>query len=51
MFVCAINETLIDVRELHDDLVLLLVAQRVVINDLLVELGFNISNVFTVKAT
>lgn len=51
MFVCAVDEALIDVRELHDDLILLFVAQCIVIKDVLVELGFKISNVSTGKAT
>lgn len=50
MFVCAVDEALIDVRELHDDLILLFVAQCIVIKDLLVELRFKISNVSTGKA-
>lgn len=46
MLISAIDKTLINVRELHGDLVLLLVAQCIVINELLIKLGCFISKGF-----
>ena len=49
MFISAIDEALVDVRELHGNLVLLLVAQCIVIYDLLVKLVLMISKDSTEK--
>ena len=38
MFVCAVNEALVNVRKLHDNVILLPIAQCIVVNDPLVEL-------------
>ena len=38
MFVCAVNEALVNVGKLHDNLILLPIAQCIVVNNPLVEL-------------
>lgn len=51
MFISTVDEALVNVREVHNDLILLLVAQCIVIEDLLVKLASKISEVSTEKAT
>ena len=51
MFISTIDEALVNVREVHNNLILLLVAQCIVIEDLLVKLASQISEVSTEKAT